>query len=60
MFYGHVTDHLKNILCLALMAFEEGLEILDRLLSLTRRGEQYRLVGTIHVDEDGHIVVASL
>ena len=56
----HVTDHFENLFRIPVVLFQERLEFLDGFLAFARRHEQHRLVATLHVDEDGHVVMAPL
>jgi len=56
----HVTDNLGDTGRLAAMAEQEGPECRHAGLSLARRGEDHRLVGAVHVDKHGDVVVAAL
>jgi hypothetical protein len=56
----HVADDLGDAGRLAAMAEQEGTECGHASLALARRGEDHRLVGAVHVDEHGDVVVAAL
>ncbi len=56
----HVADHFFDVGCIAAVRFQKGLERLDRLLALARRGKDHRIVLAVGVDEHGDVVVPRL
>ena len=56
----HVADNFDDVLETTILDFDERAEIRRGILALAGGRKDRRLIGSVQVDEDGNVVVASL